>query len=169
MLNEMSLELEKVFNCKFEVKESDGIIEVICSDKYITKNEETLDKVLDIASKYLEEDRLWDIGLVYDYLNEIPSVECELEKAINIEKTINISRSKRDIRNIIYNDKLCLEIEKEIILAEKMRKQANKGIVSKLTYMLKPKVNNIVNAILQKNINNECYMDFNYNIIKDSL
>ena len=66
--------LKNIFKCNFKVKDNYGLIEIIYDDKNIDKNPKYLDEILKIASKYLDQKRLWDIGLVYDYLKEIDAV-----------------------------------------------------------------------------------------------
>ncbi|EGT2192203.1 hypothetical protein GM168_10310 [Clostridium perfringens] len=156
MLNKMRLELEEKFNCKFKIKESNELIEILCNDKKIEDNNEALDEIIKIAAKYLDEERLWDIGVAYDYLNEIPSIKKQIETSVELEPVKNSSK------NIICSD-LKLNIEKTILnsfIVEKDNSTKLKG----LKFSIKHKLDDIITLFIGKKCNCESSrLDLRYN------
>ncbi|WP_195972635.1 hypothetical protein [Clostridium thermobutyricum] len=111
MFNQLRLELEKEFKCKFKIIERDGFIELICNDKTIEDNEELLDLILGIASKYLNEEQRFNLAIVYDYLNEIPSMSMEVDKIVEttILNEFNIEFNKINYSYRTTNEKSYLQ------------------------------------------------------------
>ncbi|MDK0751004.1 hypothetical protein QTI77_14610 [Clostridium perfringens] len=88
MFNKFELELEKKYKCNFKVTKVDELIEIICDNKEIESDEEKIDEILEIASKYLSEEDLWNIGIVYDYLGEIKEERIQIDAIFESSREI---------------------------------------------------------------------------------
>lgn len=93
MFNKFELELEKKYRYKFKVIKKDGLIEIICDNKEFESDENKIDEILEIASKYLSEDDLWNIGIVYDYLDEIKN------KCMQIDSFFESTRELKELQS----------------------------------------------------------------------
>ena len=102
MLEQMCAELENKFMCRFKIKDVEGLIEIVCNDRSIEDNEEAMEEILKIGAKYLDDNRLWDIGVVYDYLGELPCKE--VAKVFSQEKSMMTScYTNITIKNYLKN------------------------------------------------------------------
>ena len=71
-LNIVENELLSYFKCsKFKIIYEDETIKIFYDNKFLQTSDEFTDKVLDICSKYLSEDALFKIAVLYDYLGVI--------------------------------------------------------------------------------------------------
>ena len=70
-LEKLTQELERIYKCKFKIIKRDGFIEILHNDMRIKNREEICSKILKNAEKYLSEDEMFDVAIVYDYCNEI--------------------------------------------------------------------------------------------------
>lgn len=104
MFDKFGLDLEEIYKCKFKIVERDGFIEIICNDKDIEDNEDATEVILKVASKYLNEEQLYDVAITYDYLNEIPTVNIQADKIIETTKILNEDDVK--LNKISYSYKI---------------------------------------------------------------
>ena len=72
MFKNIERELKQMYSTsEFKIVEQNDNIEIFYNDKSLKDNEKFMDDVIDICEKYLTEDDLWRIAILYDYLDEI--------------------------------------------------------------------------------------------------
>lgn len=78
---------EKYKTSNFKIVEQNDNIEIFYDDKELKDNEKFMDFVFDVCEKYLKDDDLWRIAILYDYLGELsyckPSVELTIQSNIS--------------------------------------------------------------------------------------
>lgn len=114
MLKKIENELKKMYTSSdFKVVEQNDNIEIFYSDKLLKDNEKFMDDVFDVCEMYLNEDDLWKITVLYDYLNEI-GTSCE-EPNQYIKSKYSYTQNSNSIIKKINN----VNIEKNIFQTQK--------------------------------------------------
>ena len=70
-LEKLTHELVEIYKCKFKIIKHDGFIEILHNDMRIKYNKKIYLEILKNAEKYLSENEMFDVAIVYDYCNEI--------------------------------------------------------------------------------------------------
>lgn len=105
MFENIETELKTIYtDSDFKVVEQNDNIEVFYNDENLQDNEQFIDKVFEVCEKYLKEDDLWRIAVLYDYLKELPTSNYEL-----VKETVSISEPKTLSSNIKYLSQLQFE------------------------------------------------------------
>lgn len=161
MLEQMCAELESKFRCRFKIKDTEGLIEIVCNDRDIEDNEEAIEEIIEIGSKYLEESRLWDIGVVYDYLGELPCKE--ISKVFSQEKSMIQATDYADVKIYNYMNKLIQE--KEFKMVPKNESGSSKNIIVDFKEKVKYKIEKLITNLIEDKNEENCRLDFD-NIYK---
>jgi hypothetical protein len=105
MFKNIETELKTIYkDSDFKVVEQNSNIEIFYNDEKLQDNEQFIDKVFEVCKKYLEEEDLWRIAVLYDYLRELPKSNYEL-----VKETISISEIATLSSSIKYHSQLQFE------------------------------------------------------------
>lgn len=99
MFENIENELNRMYKtCKFKIIEQNDNIEIFYNDEKLKNNEEFMDNVFAICEKYLKDEDLWRVAILFDYLNEIDKIS----KNIELTSKFKYSYKQQEVENIKY-------------------------------------------------------------------
>lgn len=99
MFENLENELSRMYKtCKFKIIEQNDNIEIFYDDEKLKNSEEFMDNVFSVCEKYLKDEDLWRVAILFDYLNEIDKIGKKME----FTSKFKYSYKQQEVENIKY-------------------------------------------------------------------